>query len=126
MAGEAKEATSSISRIRTCHSRIRTCLTRTLQRTTVKFYASSVKNLVICRTTVLGFGTGRLSRDQRVPKKADVEKVAAATEFSGQASAVAEHEVNSTSSNVFHWNADTGAMSHMMPHKKLDLQLQTL
>ena len=31
----------------------------------------------------------------------------------GQASAVAEHEVNSTSSNVFHWNADTGATSHM-------------
>ena len=27
-------------------------------------------------------------------KKADVEKVAAVTEFAGQASAVAEHEVN--------------------------------
>ena len=35
-------------------------------------------------------------------KKADVEKAAAVTEFAGQASAVAEHEVNSTSSNVFH------------------------
>jgi hypothetical protein len=39
------------------------------------------------------------------------------TKFACKASAVAEHEVNSTSSNVFHWNADTRAMSHMMPHK---------
>ena len=39
------------------------------------------------------------------------------TECAGQASAVAEHKVNSTSSNIFHWNADTGAMSHMTPHK---------
>jgi hypothetical protein len=38
-------------------------------------------------------------------------------EFAGKASAVAEHEVNSTSSNIFHWNADTGATSHMTPHK---------
>ena len=50
-------------------------------------------------------------------KKADVEKAAVVTECAGQASAVAEHEVNSTSSNVFHWNADTGATSHMTPHK---------
>ena len=50
-------------------------------------------------------------------KKAEEERVAAATEFAGKASAVAEHEVNSTSSNVFHWNADTGATSHMTPHK---------
>ena len=50
-------------------------------------------------------------------KKADVEKAAAVTKFAGQASAIAKHEVNSTSSNIFHWNADTGAMSHMTPHK---------
>ena len=50
-------------------------------------------------------------------KKADVEKVAAVTEFAGQAGAVAEHEVNFTSSNIFHWDADTGATSHMTPHK---------
>ena len=50
-------------------------------------------------------------------KKAEGEKAAAVTEFAGKASAVAEHEVNSTSSNVFHWNADTGATSHMTPHK---------
>ena len=35
-------------------------------------------------------------------KKADVEKAAAAREFAGQTSAVAEHETNSTSSNIFH------------------------
>ena len=35
-------------------------------------------------------------------KKADVEKTAAVTEFAGQASAIAEHEVNFTSSNIFH------------------------
>ena len=46
-------------------------------------------------------------------KKADVEKATVVTEFAGQASAVAEYEVNSTSSNIFHWNA----MSHMTPHK---------
>ena len=50
-------------------------------------------------------------------KKADVEKAAVVTECAGQASAVAEHEVNSTSSNIFHWNANTGATSHMTPHK---------
>ena len=35
-------------------------------------------------------------------KKADVEKTATVTEFAGQANAIAEHEVNSTSSNIFH------------------------
>ena len=50
-------------------------------------------------------------------KRAEGEKAAAVTEFAGKASAVAEHEVNSTSSNIFHWNADTGATSHMTPHK---------
>ena len=50
-------------------------------------------------------------------KKAEGERAAAVTEFAGKASAVAEHEVNSTSSNVFHWNADTGATSHMTPHR---------
>ena len=39
------------------------------------------------------------------------------TEFASQASAIAEHEVNSISSNIFHWNADTGATSYMTPHK---------
>ena len=116
MTGEAKKTTSSRSRIKTCHSHIRTRLTRTLQRTTVNFYASSVKNSVICHTTVLGFRTRRLSGEQSA-KKTNVEKAAAVTEFAGQTSAVAEHEVNSTSSNVFHWDADTGATSHMTPHK---------
>ena len=58
----------------------------------------------------------KVARGSEGAKKAEGEK-AAVTEFAGQASAVAEHEVNSTSSNVFHWNADTGATSHMTPHK---------
>ncbi len=64
-----------------------------------------------------------LVKDIKVPyrpegaKKAERERVAAVTEFAGEASAVAEHEVNSTSSNIFHWNADTGATSHMTPHR---------
>jgi len=64
-----------------------------------------------------------LVKDIKVPyqpegaKKAEGERVAAVTEFAGEASAVAEHEVNSTSSNIFHWNADTGATSHMTPHR---------
>jgi len=45
------------------------------------------------------------------------EKAEAVTEFAGQASAVSEHEANSTSSNVFHWNTDTGATSIMTPHR---------
>ncbi len=50
-------------------------------------------------------------------KKAEGEKAAAITEFAGQASAVDEFEANVTSSNIFHWNTDTGATSHMTPHK---------
>ena len=49
-------------------------------------------------------------------KKAQEEKAEAVTEFAGKASAVSEHEANSTSSNVFDWNTDTGATSHMTPH----------
>ena len=49
--------------------------------------------------------------------KAQEEKAeAAVAEFAGKASAVSEHEANSTSSNVFDWNADTGATSIMTPH----------
>ena len=59
----------------------------------------------------------KVARGSEGAKKAEGEKAAAVTEFAGKASAVAEHEVNSTSSNVFHWNADTGATSHMTPHK---------
>ena len=58
----------------------------------------------------------KVARGSEGAKKAEGEK-AAVTEFAGQASAVAEHEVNSTSSNIFHWNADTEATSHMMSHK---------
>jgi hypothetical protein len=36
-----------------------------------------------------------------VPKR-QREKAAAVTEFAGKTSAVAKHEVNSTSSNIFH------------------------
>ena len=50
-------------------------------------------------------------------KKANEEKADAVTEFAGQASAVSEFEANSTSSNVHHWNTDTGATSTMTPHK---------
>ena len=50
-------------------------------------------------------------------KKVEEEKAKAATEFAGKASAVSEHEVNSTSSNVFDWNTDTGATSHMTHHR---------
>ena len=50
-------------------------------------------------------------------KKAEEEKAAVVTEFAGQASAVDEFEANVTSSNIFHWNTDTGATSHMTPHK---------
>jgi hypothetical protein len=59
----------------------------------------------------------KVARGSESAKKAEGEKAAVVTEFAGKASAVAEHEVNSTSSNVFHWNADTGATSHMTPHK---------
>ena len=59
----------------------------------------------------------KVSHQPEGAKKAEGERAAAVTEFAGKASAVAEHEVNSTSSNVFHWNADTGATSHMTPHK---------
>ena len=50
-------------------------------------------------------------------KKAEEEKAEAATEFAGKASAVSEHEANSTSFNDFDWNTDTGTTSHMTPHK---------
>ena len=50
-------------------------------------------------------------------KKAE-EKAEAVTEFAGKASAVSDEEANSTSSNVHHWNTDTGATSHMTPHRK--------
>ena len=46
------------------------------------------------------------------------EKAAAVTEFAGKASAVSDEEANSTSSNVHYWNTDTGATSHMTPHRK--------
>ena len=55
------------------------------------------------------------SRSEGANKAA--EKAEAVTEFAGQASAVSEHEANSTSSNIFHWNTDTGATSIMTPHK---------
>jgi transposase InsO family protein len=51
-------------------------------------------------------------------KKAVEEKAAAVTEFAGKASAVSENEANSTSPNIHHWNTDTGATSHMTPHRK--------
>ena len=46
-------------------------------------------------------------------KKAEGKKAAAVTEFAGQASAVDNYQANVTSSNIFHWNTDTGATSHM-------------
>jgi hypothetical protein len=46
-------------------------------------------------------------------KKAEGAEV---TEFAGQASTVDDFALT-TSSNIFHWNADTGATSHMTPHK---------
>ena len=51
-------------------------------------------------------------------KKAEEEKAEAVTEFAGKASAVSDDEANSTSSNVHHWNTDTGATSNMTPHRK--------
>ena len=53
-------------------------------------------------------------------KKVEEEKQAETTpvtECAGKASAVSEFEANSTSSNVFDWNTDTGATSHMTPHR---------
>ena len=61
-----------------------------------------------------GKQTGRFNEGA---KKAEEAKAVAITEFAGQASAVDEFCVNATSSNVFHWNTDTGATSHMTPHK---------
>ena len=50
-------------------------------------------------------------------KKTEVgEKVAVVTEFICQESAVDDF-ANVTSSNTFHWITDTGATSHMTPHK---------
>jgi hypothetical protein len=50
-------------------------------------------------------------------KKAEGEKAAVVTEFAGQASAVDEFDACATSSNNVLWNTDTGATSHMTPHK---------
>ena len=50
-------------------------------------------------------------------KKAEVEKAAAVTEFAGQASAVSDFMVNSTTCNTYQWNTDTGATSTMTPHR---------
>jgi hypothetical protein len=50
-------------------------------------------------------------------KMTEVEKAAAVTEFAGQASAVSDSMVNSTSRNTYQWNTDTGATSTMTPHK---------
>ena len=49
--------------------------------------------------------------------KAAEEKVELVTEFAGKASAALETEAFSTCSNIFHWNTDTGATSHMTPHR---------
>jgi len=49
-------------------------------------------------------------------KKAEGESAAVVTEFAGQASATDDFAY-ATSSNVFQWNTDTGATSHMTPHK---------
>ena len=49
--------------------------------------------------------------------KAEVEKAAAVTEFAGQASAVSDFIVNSTTCNTYQWNTDTGATSTMTQHK---------
>jgi len=45
------------------------------------------------------------------------QKAEAVTEFAGKASAVSEDEAFSTSSDIFHWNTDTGATSHMTPYR---------
>ena len=45
------------------------------------------------------------------------QKAEAVTEFAGKASAVSEDEAFSTSSDIFHWNTDTGATSHITPHR---------
>ena len=58
----------------------------------------------------------KAKRDEGV-KKAEVEKAAAVTEFAGQASDVSDFMVNSTSSNIYQWNTDSGATSTMTPHK---------
>ena len=50
-------------------------------------------------------------------KTEGAKKAETATEFAGKASAVSEHEANSTSSNVVNWNTDTGTTSHMTPHR---------
>jgi transposase InsO family protein len=53
---------------------------------------------------------------QKIEAAEKTEEKVAVTEFAGKASAVPDNEVNSTSSNVFHWNTDTGATSSMTPH----------
>ena len=58
----------------------------------------------------------KVARRSEDAKKTERKK-AAVMEFAGQTSAITEHKINSTSSNVFHWNANTGATSHMTPHK---------
>ena len=50
-------------------------------------------------------------------RKTEVEKAAVVTEFAGQASAVSNVMVNSTSCYTYQWNTDTGATSSMTPHK---------
>jgi hypothetical protein len=48
--------------------------------------------------------------NQGVAKKAEGERAAVVTEFAGQASTVDDFALT-TLSNIFHWNADTGATS---------------
>jgi transposase InsO family protein len=50
-------------------------------------------------------------------KKAEEERAEIVTEYAGKASAVSNSEANFTSSNVYYWNTDTGATSHMTPHR---------
>lgn len=49
--------------------------------------------------------------------KAEEERAEAVTEFAGKAGSIHDTEANATSSNTFHWNTDTGATSHMTPHR---------
>ena len=50
--------------------------------------------------------------------KVAAEKADAVAEFAGQASARLIDEACATFSNDTHWNTDTGATSHMTPHKE--------
>jgi hypothetical protein len=75
-----------------------------------------------CRKKLASLGSGGSSGSGGRPtgngrvSKTEEEKADVVIEYAGEASSIIHHAV-ATSANTFHWNTDTGATSHMTPHK---------